>query len=66
MIETYNNDLTKLIEGIFTVRKQYRKMTTLSESKQILRNPELNLELLELEEMLLVKKLITISDIKSP
>ncbi len=41
-------------------------MTTLSESKQILRNPELNLELLELEEMLLVKKLITISDIKSP
>lgn len=66
MIESYNQNLTKLIEGIITIRKQYRKMTELSESKDILRNPELNLELLDLEEMLLLKKLITIADIKNP
>lgn len=49
-----------------TIRKQYRKMVELSESKAILRHPEINLELLELEEMLLVKQLISIADIKSP
>jgi hypothetical protein len=41
-------------------------MVELSESKAILRHPEINLELLELEEMLLVKQLISIADIKSP
>lgn len=48
MIESYNRNLTKLIEGIITIRKQYRKMVELSEKKDILRNPEFNLELLEL------------------
>ncbi len=48
MIESYNQNLTKLIEGIITIRKQYRKMVELSEKKDILRNPEFNLELLEL------------------
>lgn len=48
LIESYNKNLTKLIEGIITIRKQYRKMVELSEKKDILRNPELNLELLEL------------------
>lgn len=48
MIESFNQNLTKLIEGIITIRKQYRKMVQLSEKKDILRNPELNLELLEL------------------
>lgn len=66
MIESYNQNITKLIEGIITIRKQYRKMVKLSESKDILRHPELNLELLELEEMLLVKKIISLSDIKAP
>jgi hypothetical protein len=65
-VESYNQNLTKLIEGIITIRKQYRKMVQLSESKDILRNPEINLELLELEEMLLVKKIISMADIKSP
>lgn len=41
-------------------------MVQLSERKDILRNPEINLELLELEEMLLVKKIISMADIKSP
>ena len=48
LIESYNQNLSKLIEGIITIRKQYRKMTQLSENKDILRNPEFNLELLEL------------------
>ena len=48
MIESYNQNLTKLIEDIITIRKQYRKMVELSEKKDILRNPEFNLELLEL------------------
>lgn len=48
MIESYNQNLTKLIEGIITIRKQYKKMVELSEKKDILRNPEFNLELLEL------------------
>lgn len=65
-VESYNQNLTKLIEGIITIRKQYRKMVQLSERKDILRNPEINLELLELEEMLLVKKIISMADIKSP
>jgi hypothetical protein len=41
-------------------------MVELSHSKDILRNPEFNLELLQLEEMLLVKKLISMADIKTP
>lgn len=41
-------------------------MVKLSENKDLLRNPEFNLELLELEEMLLVKKIISMNDIKSP
>lgn len=66
LIESYNQNVTKLIEGIITIRKQYRKMVQLSQNKDIQRNPEFNLELLQLEEMLLVKKLISMTDIKSP
>ena len=41
-------------------------MVEFSENEQILRNPSLNLELLELEEKLLAIKLINIEDIKNP
>jgi hypothetical protein len=40
-------------------------MVIMSESKHILRNPEINLELLELEETLLLKKIISLNDIKN-
>ena len=41
-------------------------MVHFSQQEQILRNPNLNLDLLELEEKLLVTKLLTIEDVKNP
>lgn len=54
------------MEGIISIRKQYLEMVRFSQQESILRNPNLNFELLELEEKLLVTKLLTIDDLKNP
>jgi hypothetical protein len=61
-----NQNFRKLVEGIINVRKQYLQMVEFSQTEEVLRNPNLNFELLELEEKLMATKLITIDDIKNP
>jgi hypothetical protein len=65
-IATTNKNFRKLVEGIFSIRKQYLKMVDFSKTEEILRNPNLNYELLDLEEKLLAIKLINIKDIQNP
>lgn len=47
-IATTNKNFRKLVEGIFSIRKQYLKMVDFSKTEEILRNPNLNYELLDL------------------
>lgn len=54
------------MEGIISIRKQYLQMVKFSQQESILRNPNLNFEMLELEEKLLATKLLTIEDLKNP
>lgn len=48
------------------MRRQYSQMAEFSQHEGVLRNPNLNLELLELEEKLIATRLITIEDVKNP
>lgn len=44
-----NRNFRKLVEGIISIRRQYLQMVEFSQQEPILRNPNLNLDLLELE-----------------
>lgn len=61
-----SRNFRKLVEGIISVRRQYAQMADFSQHEGVLRNPNLNLELLELEEKLIATRLITIEDVKNP
>ena len=61
-----NRNFRKLVEGIISIRRQYLQMVQFSQQESILRNPNLNLDLLELEEKMLATKLLTIEDVKNP
>lgn len=65
LAETSRN-FRKLVEGIISVRRQYARMADFSQHEALLRNPNINLELMELEEKLLATRLITIEDVKNP
>ena len=61
-----SRNFRKLVEGVISVRRQYSQMADFSQHEGLLRNPNLNLELLELEEKLIATRLITIEDVKNP
>lgn len=60
-----NKNFRKVVEGIISIRREYLKMVEFSSNEAILRNPNLNLDLLLLEEKLLSLKLLSIQDIKN-
>jgi hypothetical protein len=45
-MSTANRNFRKLVEGIISIRRQYLQMVQFSQQEQVLRNPNLNLELL--------------------
>ena len=47
------------------MRRKYVQMVELSRGEKVLREPNLNLEMLQLEEKLLAVRLLSISDIKN-
>jgi nicotinamidase-related amidase len=65
-ITNTNRNFRRLVEGIISIRRQYLQMVQFSQQEQVLRNPNLNLDLLELEEKLLATRLLTIDDVKNP
>ena len=60
-----NKNFRAIVEGIINIRREYVKMVDMSSEEQIIRDPNINLELLLLEEKLLSVKLLSINDIKN-
>jgi hypothetical protein len=62
--ETSKNFRT-IVESIITIRQQYAKMVEVSGRENVMRDPNLNLELLLLEEKLMAINVLNIQDIKN-
>lgn len=62
----FNKGAQNLVEAVIAIRQQYFKMCQISKEYQVLRNPSLNYDLLEVEEKLLEMGLITIKDVADP
>ena len=60
------DSIEEVIEAIISLRKQYYIICQISANEEVLKDPSLNLSLLEMEERLIEAGIISIYDVENP